>query len=1072
MRQDRASLRSHESGQSLIFAAVSMFALLVLVLMVIGIGEATSTQIRLQHAADAAAYAGAQLQADCLANIAWINEGMAEVYYKANRYALDNIVYSVLATMAESPETATTNRYPFVYWDPTKIGLPYPNKLPEVPPFAKGLADRARKEAEENIPRCERWLKRLSQIQRAIAVIAPALVEHQVYFTAQKNFFVGKDVDRPLRIAIYPHFRFIPDEGPTRCAWLLKKIGDPGTLPNGWFLEREQPERPLVRAECMREVPLSGYEDQWYVSCITDEGDQEKEFSIRVRTRTSDWPRLYHAEIMTPSLLRVEFTQFSEKHFRWEIGGEWVEIKYIDARGGESPSYDISFSNQPGYQLRRGPQGWEQRSKGGGWATAKDPNIVVNDVQVNLEFQPYIVIKDITIWFTWPCRITLGPLHALIPQRGSIEMEFRYGCILAKTFSDAQAAINELYTNRDGDGRWRPWPYTTGSRDTDKIRHRLLPDPDRSGNSGGVTADADWRYEKVIMGAYLEDMDMRRFAAHCFLDHDPLYNPPNGRRFDVPNEKDDALWSDPETMAQSLWSGYPLWAQPPRAPNLSDRPDPEKAPAIYQAWQAKLHQDRQFGGFYNLARGEPYQQGDIPREEAYSQTRECPYCRDKGFDVNKDPLTGPLIDYAPLEVSSNPIAAKRHTGFLFDDSQGGILVREGLLCKRPCGFWHERYPNTKEGMEECQKRIQAILDAAISQQIYIESQPWQPILRLTTPRPGYAKLYEENGTSYYLPYDEKKNEYILQVYCPLGCSRVFRYPPYYCDQEDAKIIAEQPSRVRRTIQHAIQSLQSGTPAMDLPPHLRQIDGGKRHEMGHDKHDERDYFSICYDMDTPCRQPLQLTDEFFRESLVVIVALGGAGGGGWIPWEQRVAGAFGREGGGGVSSGWVNPFGVLSQRRQHIAFAAARPFFASPEENGSFITNFRWASDNEALLAAEEIEPEDTIKRRRNYFREKWLRSSLNLFEPRWSAALVPIERAYPMEERYSADELEVDNSTRFVLSMIRDSYLREGPAKAGEAATIGIHGYQYFQFPAPPMQRVGEVPIDVDHPNFEHLIRH
>lgn len=111
--------RAHENeeGSSMIFGAITMFTLALFTIMVWVIGMNSGDRLQAQSAADSAAYSGALVEAEALESIAFLNDGMAYVYYTECRYAIDAIVYSTLQAFHEH-DKYTKERFP---------GRTYPN---------------------------------------------------------------------------------------------------------------------------------------------------------------------------------------------------------------------------------------------------------------------------------------------------------------------------------------------------------------------------------------------------------------------------------------------------------------------------------------------------------------------------------------------------------------------------------------------------------------------------------------------------------------------------------------------------------------------------------------------------------------------------------------------------------------------------------------------------------------------------------------------------------------------------------------------------------------------------------
>lgn len=206
---------SEEEGQSMVFGALSMLLLGCFIAMVFNVGDGTSRKIQVQNAADAAAYSGAQIEANSLSSIAWINDGMAFIYYHIMRYAVDYVTFSTLKKFAEhSPEAA-----------PTKvIGVP----------GVTSKYNQANKVAGKWIKKGQNWLKNLSEMERAIAIATPGLIKKEVieiaiangakavslvpdpgdqhYWTPHSDYrYSGSYLDRP-RFKSREHKRFAEDK--------------------------------------------------------------------------------------------------------------------------------------------------------------------------------------------------------------------------------------------------------------------------------------------------------------------------------------------------------------------------------------------------------------------------------------------------------------------------------------------------------------------------------------------------------------------------------------------------------------------------------------------------------------------------------------------------------------------------------------------------------------------------------------------------------------------------------------------------------------------------------------------
>lgn len=89
-------LHEDEGGSALVFAVITLFSLALAMFMVFQVGLVTTDRLQIQTAADAAAYSGAQVEANAINSIGQLNDGMAYVHYASLRYVLDQIVYGTL----------------------------------------------------------------------------------------------------------------------------------------------------------------------------------------------------------------------------------------------------------------------------------------------------------------------------------------------------------------------------------------------------------------------------------------------------------------------------------------------------------------------------------------------------------------------------------------------------------------------------------------------------------------------------------------------------------------------------------------------------------------------------------------------------------------------------------------------------------------------------------------------------------------------------------------------------------------------------------------------------------------
>ena len=78
-------LSNDQSGQAIVFGTLTFFMLVLSVVVIYSVGAVVAKRIQLQQAADAAATAGAQIEANTVSSIAWMNDAMAYIYYNVCR---------------------------------------------------------------------------------------------------------------------------------------------------------------------------------------------------------------------------------------------------------------------------------------------------------------------------------------------------------------------------------------------------------------------------------------------------------------------------------------------------------------------------------------------------------------------------------------------------------------------------------------------------------------------------------------------------------------------------------------------------------------------------------------------------------------------------------------------------------------------------------------------------------------------------------------------------------------------------------------------------------------------------
>jgi len=184
LRDDRA--------QAVVFGAISLLLLAGFIALVYNVGRAAQRRVQVQLAADMSAYSGAVVKANSLSAIAWINDGMAQVYYNLMRYAVDAASTAVVAELARRHYQADLD-----------LGRDTGGQARYAQ--AHEAYRQAYLRAQAEIPRGIEWLRDLSRIENAIAIVTPRLMQEEMYRAAEA---AGAD-----RISLYPSHRLFPHPG-------------------------------------------------------------------------------------------------------------------------------------------------------------------------------------------------------------------------------------------------------------------------------------------------------------------------------------------------------------------------------------------------------------------------------------------------------------------------------------------------------------------------------------------------------------------------------------------------------------------------------------------------------------------------------------------------------------------------------------------------------------------------------------------------------------------------------------------------------------------------------------------
>lgn len=213
-------LHDDEEGAVLIFAVITLFSLALATFMVFEVGLITTDRMQIQTAADAAAYSGAQVEANALNSIGQINDGMTYVHYTTLRYVLDNIVYGTLDAFRTHPQwlqqndrTGLLNQRPLGAVSgglPTEFGRGIENKpapdwvmLGDAAEWRRRWTQGVERNGRRAVEEGKRWLMELDAAARLILEKTPEMVREKAaevaFLNGASHVAVSTDLEKAFK---------------------------------------------------------------------------------------------------------------------------------------------------------------------------------------------------------------------------------------------------------------------------------------------------------------------------------------------------------------------------------------------------------------------------------------------------------------------------------------------------------------------------------------------------------------------------------------------------------------------------------------------------------------------------------------------------------------------------------------------------------------------------------------------------------------------------------------------------------------------------------------------------------
>ena len=533
LRAKGRELWSGQSGQALVFCALTAFMLASFIIFVADLGLVTSTRVQVQNAADECAYGGTLYEANVISSVAYLNEAMAYLYYDALRYAVDTTRTGVLASL---------RRYGPPYPDDSRV---YEDEDPDAPGFSGNPIDvynRAYGRAQANIPQIERTLGLMARWEWGMALGCSDLVTMEIYRAAREHGIEA--------VAIYPGRKYYPGDGIEfdlhieRLRQAGRWVGWRVWNQEGYTIEgRNIGDYHWIITNPDREVfDIERYaEGRYRIQTATEDIHIERFSSTHTRitrirnTKDGQKKTVIETEYVEgfgwTASITDEDTTVDYKPFRDD--GYWLEV--TNHQTGDSASAG----------LRVGPNGHLQNWTGGGWADIPgqrdDVNVGGADVPVNID--PRVIQFGNGDYFRFPNEFQIGGIHYSIPIKSidfnggratllddRIRVEAwlpiptpagprRIHFVLDELWDELiiHGVLKTYHVPRDATCKW----YST--RDG-RQRDRLCRDCQLLEGECDAADDqeTEWTYQYRKDAPVFGKEDLRRFAHHSIADRDPF----------------------------------------------------------------------------------------------------------------------------------------------------------------------------------------------------------------------------------------------------------------------------------------------------------------------------------------------------------------------------------------------------------------------------------------------------------------------------------------------------------------------------------------------------------------------
>jgi len=755
LRSPIGRLHKGEEAQGMVFGAISLFMLAACVGLAHNSGVVTSRRIETQTAADAAAYAGALTTANIISDVAWMNDGMAYVYYNLMRYAVDVTVYRTVAEIKCHNKWDQFLAEREDYIDPTSRSQEYSQLAAALggDPVAQYKA--AYERASEMIPHGENWLRIISDMQEALGISGLYLVREAVFNTANED---ANDIAAVAMVQTDPRGTVFLHRSDVEDIDLVLEY-DPDGQPLWSITYNGNP-----YAEIYRHSP-----DHWE---IVRDGHQ----SLHIyRHSENDWT-------FTTGDLVIDVTRYNDGVLQVTASGEQnANLLCIPVEGGwavigQTGGTSVSYRPfaQGGYQLTvngstmaiRDNGGTMQQYVGGAWQDIPtQDSVTVGGETIPISFSNHIDLPG-NASLDFPNRINMGPVSFSLPN----QVSFHGTTITLPEREGESVTVNATVGNVgliiDGDN---PECATLNGRSTcdpasAKKRGYWIHGVYGHDRIQTVVEGRQWIYKWRKIRSIFEREDLKRFGYHAVIDAESSSKYKSNTWAHIDYDKREG-WFNVATGARKSDTAYyqtvPCWNPDDAGPNgfIGAPADSHLCPTC-NPYHPLIDSDQR------LEREE--NPGDSEGNPGEGEGREVHYVLDKDndgkSDVRKYGLNSRFFD---VEVSADPnarefqrVVIKNNVRPLcLTDSVFAHPLLVAVWTRRDAPFLGSRSAPPIQVFRNARGEIDARQTGPSRLVPFFRNPSWG-YFAVACSRVGvYSKLNERSETSYRFTFDQQVDEY-------------------------------------------------------------------------------------------------------------------------------------------------------------------------------------------------------------------------------------------------------------------------------------------------------------------------